>query len=248
MKDSRGREKIAGVYRIDCLENGKFYVGSTVDLLARKWKHLTELRQGQHGNSYLQRAWNKYGESVFSWSIVEIVEDFSLLMEREQHWLDVTGCHQEDIGFNLCPLAYRTKDRRRKGPSRKPKPYLVTDPEGRETIVPNLAAFCRETDFGLDYPTMNRVSTGLWTHHKGWTCRLASMSLSDWQALIKSRARIPGDKKAKDYILIDPDGIEHRVRNLKQFCKARSFSPGTMTMVISGLRHHHHGWTCRRAE
>lgn len=56
--------------------------------------HRSQLRRGIHWNRYLQRAWCKYGEESFSFTILEIVGDVSAVVRREQCWLDksrVTG-------------------------------------------------------------------------------------------------------------------------------------------------------------
>ena len=79
-----------GVYEIINLADGKMtsYIGSSVNIKSR-WKgHVHDLCQGVHGNSYLQRAWNKYGEGAFSFCVLEQVKDGENLLEREQYWLD----------------------------------------------------------------------------------------------------------------------------------------------------------------
>jgi GIY-YIG catalytic domain len=54
-----------GVYQIRCKRNGKFYVGSAVNLRTRWDTHRRDLRRGSHHNPYLQLAWKLYGEINF---------------------------------------------------------------------------------------------------------------------------------------------------------------------------------------
>lgn len=62
--------KIAGIYAIECKPNGKIYIGQAVHIRGRWSEHASELRAGIHGNSHLQRAWNKYGgEAAFNFSV-----------------------------------------------------------------------------------------------------------------------------------------------------------------------------------
>lgn len=55
----------SGVYEIRNVVNGHKYIGSSLHVAKRFRLHLNKLRTNQHCNPYLQRAWNKYGESNF---------------------------------------------------------------------------------------------------------------------------------------------------------------------------------------
>jgi hypothetical protein len=69
-----------------------------------RWRgHLIALRAQKHINKYLQRAWNKYGECNFEFSIIEQIDEG--LLEREQYWLDNTKCYDKRIGFNIAKIA-----------------------------------------------------------------------------------------------------------------------------------------------
>src|SRR5579885_3833381 len=79
----------AGIYLITNLTNGHLYVGSAVDMRKRQREHLWGLHHGVHRSSYLQRAFNKYGETAFAFSVLEEVADVTILIEREQYHLDL---------------------------------------------------------------------------------------------------------------------------------------------------------------
>lgn len=76
-----------GVYAIRCAANGRFYIGSSVDLSVRLSRHFTTLRGGRHENTKLQRHFNKYGEASF---VVEVLEmcGSDELDRIEQQWID----------------------------------------------------------------------------------------------------------------------------------------------------------------
>jgi group I intron endonuclease len=95
----------SGVYKILNLINGKIYVGSSVKLKNRRKRHFYELRHNRHGNDHLQRSFNKYGEENFQFSILEYVADNSIILQREQHWIDFYKSYDFKIGYNICPIA-----------------------------------------------------------------------------------------------------------------------------------------------
>lgn len=55
----------SGIYQITCLANNKRYIGSSRDIAFRLRRHFSNLKCGKHRNSYLQRAYDKYGKDGF---------------------------------------------------------------------------------------------------------------------------------------------------------------------------------------
>lgn len=95
---------ISGIYEIINLVNGKSYIGSAINLNKRFVQHFSNLKNNRHSNRYLQSAWNKY-ERQFEFRIIEIVEDKTKLLEREQFWIDTRQTYNRNIGYNLRPKA-----------------------------------------------------------------------------------------------------------------------------------------------
>lgn len=56
---------ICGIYGIYCVADERWYVGQSVDIRSRIGAHFGRLRRGVHSNKFLQRAFSRYGESVF---------------------------------------------------------------------------------------------------------------------------------------------------------------------------------------
>jgi hypothetical protein len=57
----------AGVYGILCLQNEKWYIGSSRDVMKRIFEHRAQLRRGGHFSlPRLQADWNQYGEENFA--------------------------------------------------------------------------------------------------------------------------------------------------------------------------------------
>lgn len=62
---------ISGIYAIVNTINNKQYIGSAINIKSRWVDHKKRLRKGNHHCKHLQFAWNKYGESAFSFIVLE---------------------------------------------------------------------------------------------------------------------------------------------------------------------------------
>lgn len=67
-----------GVYILQFKEYS--YIGSSKNLYVRLKEHHNSLKKGSHYNLFLQRLYNKYGESAFKYDILEYCENY---VERE---------------------------------------------------------------------------------------------------------------------------------------------------------------------
>lgn len=76
-----------GIYKITNKNNGKSYFGSSKNIETRWLTHKNQLKNGIHHNIHLQRTWDKYGEDIFVFEIVEEC-DINILLETEQKYLD----------------------------------------------------------------------------------------------------------------------------------------------------------------
>lgn len=86
--------------------------------------HRSMLKSGKHKNTYLQNAWNKYGESAFLFHILEVV-DKPLTLEVEQRYLDeCTNC------YNINPLASGTPNMSKETVAKRAKTFKETNRKG----------------------------------------------------------------------------------------------------------------------
>lgn len=90
----------SGIYKIENILTGKYYVGSSVDIKKRWNKHLSQLRKGTHPNKHLQSSYNKYGEDAFKFEVLEFALFPEDLVPMEQKYID--GLNPE---YNLAPTA-----------------------------------------------------------------------------------------------------------------------------------------------
>lgn len=127
--------KESGVYKIVNEENGKYYIGSSKDMRRRWREHKRLLNKGTHINSYLQNAWNKYGEASFSFAIIKKCDPGSVI-EMEQKLLDdifeddTSNAKSYNISHSACGgIVWKGEypEEARKKLSKKMKNRVVTE-------------------------------------------------------------------------------------------------------------------------
>lgn len=93
-----------GVYGIRHVPSQRTYVGSSIDIFRRFKAHQSNLRNGTHRNSHLQRSWIKYGEVSFEFIVLEECSR-EMVIVCEQKWIDLLQACIPEKGFNACPVA-----------------------------------------------------------------------------------------------------------------------------------------------
>lgn len=74
-----------GIYIIECNQENKVYIGSSVNIDRRWAEHKYKLNKGTHHTKELQLAWDAYGDESF---IFRILEQTDKLAIDEQKWLN----------------------------------------------------------------------------------------------------------------------------------------------------------------
>lgn len=75
------------IYLVTNKINGKQYIGQTIRTIEERWKGHISTSKHQKDNNYFHNAIQKYGESSFEISLLEEVEDASLLDKKEQYYI-----------------------------------------------------------------------------------------------------------------------------------------------------------------
>lgn len=73
-----------GIYKIENIVTGHFYIGQSNYLDRRKHSHWSALRKNSYGNVHLQNAWNKYGERNFRFIVILFCESFELTRYEQE--------------------------------------------------------------------------------------------------------------------------------------------------------------------
>lgn len=98
------------IYKIECVKNGKCYIGQTKNFKKRVQDHLLKLNKNNHYSNLLQLDFNNYGIESF---VFEILEEVSELEsdEKERIWIkELTSVYNtESGGVKNKKLAQKTK-------------------------------------------------------------------------------------------------------------------------------------------
>jgi group I intron endonuclease len=158
---------IPGIYKITSITNGKIYVGCASNIRTRINGHLYDLRKEKHKNSYLQRAWLKYGEKNFIFEIIEKC-DITNLHTREHYWVTLLNCLDKNIGYNLKPTdpngcsihSEETKQKLRIANKGKKPSELCIKKLKERTISPEHKKIMKKSRESLDFKKIHREKRG----------------------------------------------------------------------------------------
>jgi len=160
-------ESISGIYKITSITSGKIYVGCASNVRTRINSHLYDLKREKHKNSYLQKAWIKYGEENF---VFEIIEECTItdLHAREHYWVNKLNCLDRTIGYNLKPTdpngcsihSEETKEKLRQANKGKKPSALCIQKLKERTLSSEHKEIMRKSREGIDYTKLHREKRG----------------------------------------------------------------------------------------
>lgn len=99
---------MAVIYRITNMANNKYYIGSAESFARREWQHKYDLKRGMHKNPRLQAAWNKYGEEMFVFEVIEEVPDGINVLQIEDTYLFKIVGNEDCYNINTGAESPRT--------------------------------------------------------------------------------------------------------------------------------------------
>jgi len=223
-----------GIYKITNKLNKKIYIGSSMNIKARISKHKSQLRNNKHKNSHLQNSWNKYGEDNFKFEVVETVDSFELLLEREQFYLDNTKNKYNILSKAYASYGYKHSEKTKKLLSELGKmktgdknPFYGKTPSKESIeIIRNIG----KSQTGDKNPFYGK-------HHTKESKEKMSNSLKGRKMpesfLDKQKGNTRG---AKEFSVTTPSGTMFTIVNLTKFCKENDLNPRNAIAAVAADR------------
>lgn len=112
----------SGIYEMACSGSAKRYIGSAANVYFRIGSHVRQLVLGKHPNAALQSDWNAHGQSMFSFRLIENIDDPAARLKREKMLIQSID-HQQ-----LYNEVWATKPRVRRPATSGPKIPNVMPP------------------------------------------------------------------------------------------------------------------------
>ena len=154
---------MVGIYKYTNKENGKIYIGRSVNITRRKWEHL----HYPSPYSYFDQTLVKIGEDKFDFEVIEECSEGEL-HEREKYWIKFYNCcviDNRDAGYNLTRGGeeYRSEDNPWTHLSVKQVNEIIDKLINTKISIQNIAK-----EYGVHYNTIsdiNRCKTWAWVHN-----------------------------------------------------------------------------------
>lgn len=226
-----GMRRCSGIYQIRNIVNGNLYIGQSINLDNRRRGHFESLRKGNHHNTVLQKAFNKYGEQNLLFEILIYLDaDKEILTLFEQRFMDIL----KPI-YNLCPTAgsylgyHHTAETRKK---------IGKIGKGRPAWNKGI-----HTKGKLHTEESKQKMRNIFKNRTEETFKKISQSKIEWhkthQEQWKEVCEKMANTKAKVYPgVIAPDGTVYpEIRNLHQFAQEhQGISDGSLRNLFRGAR------------
>ncbi|UKJ82891.1 GIY-YIG nuclease family protein [Priestia megaterium] len=205
----------SGIYCIRNIVSGKIYIGQSKSIKERKNEHLKKLRKRIHHNSYLQRAFDKYGEDLFQFTILTYCEENELNKE-ESYYISKFNSTDKNVGYNLTTggdsFSFSDESLKKMSKTRRQlcqdKDYLIKMSFARSTIPIDTVKKIKEMlykDYRVEYiAEVTSVSYNIVRHIKD--IHSFSFVLPKYNYYIKHREEIYKKRRLKNFIRMYRNG------------------------------------------
>lgn len=237
-----------GVYAIYCTWNGFIYIGSAKKVISgsysgirrRLLQHLKALENQKHHNPLLQRCFNKYGASEFTFHVLKVCPD----SETVKHEIDFIcnwwgGYGSKNRSFNATdavtsPAKLHPDTYEKIAKANSKILWRIYNPEGEEFLTYNLCRF--EKNIGIS--GLGGVASFEFRDIRGWRAYRADTPLEviveklkgfkkKNQEVKKARSQANVERNQKLFIVVPEDGTFEdsiEVINLVEYCKSNGLS------------------------
>lgn len=237
--------KKCGIYCIENTVDHKKYIGQTVDIRRRWSEHILRLNKGEHCNTYLQRAWDKYTAEAFDFTLIEECAE-SDLDEREKYYIKYYQTMADQWGYNLTDggefkpshrrpvIDYRTQE---------VYPSLAKVAETAQVAKQTVGLWCKERRNYMYYDEWQSLSAQEQREVQqfDWVAetairRKAAHSRQDW-SMEQYNKHYDKLSQKYNYIVYCPE-LDEYFNGATAAHKKYGFNPRNITSCMNGRRLH----------
>lgn len=204
-----------GIYIIFCKTNSKVYIGSSLSVKARGYRHRRDLEKNIHSNLHLQNAWNLFGSNNFEIEIIEKCSEEERI-DKEQYYLDKLKSYDKTIGFNIQKKA--------------------DSPRG---ITRSIETKNKISEALIDHQCLEETKRRIGDGNRGKIMSEGSIEKIRLSKIGLKQSEENIAKRARHYSFIDSEGNIFIGKNLKRFCEKYGLSRSCMRLVLQGKRKRH---------
>lgn len=225
-----------GIYKIYILgKENKFYIGSAscitkvskhTGFYLRWYHHIRKLRQNKHHSPLLQNVVNKYGLYNLRFEIIEIIEDISKILGREQYYLDLYKSYDRRFGYNILQNSQNMSGYKHTNICWR-KPIIQYELNGN-IISEFISARQVEEKLGYSYKMISSVCKGKNISYKGYIWRFKQDSFNKYPIFPKI------DVSKKEVSQFTMDG--KFVKTYKTITEASNITKITLSNISMCLR------------
>jgi group I intron endonuclease len=146
-----------GIYKITNIVNNKCYVGSSINIKNRIYKHFWLLSNNKHYNLHLQKSYNKYGKSNFIYEVKKKLSIHNKFKNKNFNTFSLTNIENglTIIFDDLVDAAnYLVEDNYAKGKLRNVRAILSVSLRGKKVDNGHKGSI-RKTCYGHKFQIIN---------------------------------------------------------------------------------------------
>lgn len=232
-----------GVYLMFCDANGKYYVGSSINIRLRITQHETALRTGKHISPKVRGSYEKYGPRSMHFCAAEFCDgNQNDLLASEKRWIEKLDAVTNGLNISSEPSGNRGIKRSDEVRAKlslamlsanltngRGASFNLVSPLGEAFSGSNLAQFCRARGMSaVDKNCLLKVVNGDAISHKGWRS-------------VGGRGRKL--RVDKPFRLMPPKDFPVCGSNLRVFCEDNNLDYAQMGALVRGERESYNEWT-----
>lgn len=241
----------SGIYKITNVINNKVYIGQSKNIKQRISGHFNKLKNLNHNNIYLQRAYNKYGINTFSVEVLCYcnIEKLSI---KESFYIKKYNSFKRNFGYNLTEDCNTHILSTRKKIAFKNKELLIKNNINKKENAKKVNQYSLDGSFIKTWKSSDEIKNfyklsigNLNTYLNNFTTTKSLCNyMWKWDDGVYSKIDTYKQGKPKKSIIVYKDNIPYKTfEKIQDACKDLNIHRSTIERSIKGIAKNSQGFT-----